>query len=199
MEIAGVELENLQLENIGSWPPLLRKLVIIAILLITLSFGYFFDLNDLADQLDTTTAERQSLQETYARTHHQVINLDTYRSQVNTVKQSLNLLTQQLPTTNEEAALLEELSQQASSSGLQFQSIKPLPEERKGFYIEQPFELLLRGSYHGFGEFVSNISNLQRIVTIHDFSLRDSTPGSGKLEIVVVVKTYWIAQQEKRL
>lgn len=198
MQIAGVELENLQFENIGSWPPFLRKAMILLIGLVTLMLGYFFYLSDLMNQLDALVEERQKLQESFVKTQDQVVNLEAYRNQVNQVRQSLDLLTQQLPTSNDEANLLEELSGEASSSGLQFQSIKPLPEEYKGFYIEQPIQLSFYGNYHSFGEFVSNILNLKRIVTLHDFTLKDPTAGSGKLEITVNAKSYWVSPGVKK-
>jgi type IV pilus assembly protein PilO len=199
MQISGVEVESLQFENIGSWPFGLRATILIIIFVTTIVFGFFFDLTDIAENLASITIQRLKLESDFAQTHHIVINLDAYRQQVETVGKTLALLTQQIPTNNEEAQLLEEISQQASSAGLQFRSIKPLTEARKAFYVEQPLELSLQGSYHSFGEFISSLSSLPRIVTIHNFSIAQGPAGPSKLDITVTVKTYWAAEKlEKR-
>lgn len=191
MQISGVELESLQFENIGSWPIVIRRALIVCIGLVTIFIGYLVDLGDSISTWNTVKQERINAEQKYSTIHHQAVNLDAYRKQVTEVRATLDFLTQQLPRHNEEAQLLEEISQQAAGTGLQFRSIKPLEREYKGFYVEQPVELSFTGTYNSFGEFVSNISNLPRIVTLHDFSLKDEAPGSGRLIITVVAKTYW--------
>ncbi len=194
MEIGSVELESLQLENIGSWPSGIRTVILIILFIATLVAGYFFDLTDIVSNLDTIIAQRKKLESDYAQTHHIVINLDSYREQVEKVKSTLALLSQQIPPNSEEALLLEEISQQASSSGLHFLAIKPLAEERKGFYVEQPLELTLEGDYQGFSEFISHLSSLPRIVTTHDFTITKNAEES-KSRIVVNLKTYWASEK----
>jgi type IV pilus assembly protein PilO len=195
MQIGGVEVESLQFENVGSWPKSLRVIIFIVVFIVALVIGYFFDLSDLSDTFNASRDDRLKLQANYARIYHQAINLDAYRKQVEEVKAQLELITQQLPTSSEEALLLDELSSQASSSGLQFRSIKPLGEQRKGFYVEEPFEISMLGNFNSFGEFVSNLSSLRRIVTLHDFSIKDLSKGQGNLDITVVAKTYWISEE----
>lgn len=194
MEIGGVELDSLEFEHIGSWPLVLRNLILIGVFLMVLLLGYFFDLSDKLSALDNVQAEREQLQLNYTKLYHQALNLDAYRLQVDTVKKTLAEVTKQLPTNNEEAQLLEELSQKAISSGLLFRSIKPGPEERKGFYNEQQFEMALQGTYHGFGQFASALANMHRIVTMHDFTVQKINTGD-KLDIAAFVKIYWISPE----
>lgn len=55
------------------------------------------------------------------------------------------------------------------------------------------------GTYHEFGEFVSGIAALPRIVTLHDYKI---TPGgtarqrSGLLKMDIVAKTYRYLDEE---
>ena len=64
------------------------------------------------------------------------------------------------------------------------------------FYIEKPIAIIVSGSYHGLGAFVSDVADLSRIVTLHDFTIRpigraagSDTPGSI-LTMSILARTY---------
>ena len=61
-----------------------------------------------------------------------------------------------------------DISQTGLAAGLQEKLFQPQPEVKKDFYAELPIKIRLTGSYHQFGEFVSGIAALPRIVTLHD-------------------------------
>lgn len=154
--------------------------------------GYLLQLSDKIDELNSVNDKLAAVKASFVDTQQKVANLDAYKKEVKVVEEELNKLTEQLPPSNEQAGLLEDVSQQASTNGLQFVSIKPGAPENKGFYEENPMELVLSGEYDGFGEFVSNLSNMSRIVTLHDFTLKkNSTSGKGFLMLTVNAKTYW--------
>ena len=192
MEIAGVELDELEFDSIGSWPKQLRAAVIAGVCLVTLVLGYSFELGDLLDQLNDLSGKLTQAKDNFVDTQQKVANLDAYKKEVKIVEDELGKLTEQLPQSNEQAGLLEDISQQASSCGLQFVTIKPKGQENKGFYQESPIELTFSGDYVGFGEFASNVSNMPRIVTLHDFTIqKNDTTGKGPLVMIVTAKTYW--------
>lgn len=202
MEISGIQLEELEFENIGSWPLLFRQILIGCIFVITLLVGYFFILSDKWDALSKARDKRLSLERSFAETQHQVANLGAYKEQVKKVQEELNKLTQQLPQATEAAALLEDISNQAASSGVQISSIKPGVQEFRGFYVENPVELTLFGNFHSFGAFASNISSMPRIVTLHNFTIKtkeqSEKEGAGPLTMVVQAKTYWTSGKEHK-
>ncbi len=192
MEIAGVELETLEFDSIGSWPPFFKKGVILAACAVTFLSGYVFYLNEKISDYINISSQTSSLYSTFVDTQQKVANLENYKKEVTVVETELEKLTEQLPQSNEDAGLLEDISQQAASQRLQFVSIKPGVSESKGFYKENPIELTLSGEYNGLGEFVSNISNMPRIVTFHNFEMkRNTSEGRGSLMMVVQAKTYW--------
>jgi len=192
VEVAGIDLEELEFDSIGSWPKQLRIAVIVGVCFLTFALGYSFDLSDLFSQLSELSTKLEQSKATFIDTQQKVANLDAYKKEVKIVEEELGKLTEQLPQSNEQAGLLEDISQQATSSGLQFITIKPKGQENKGFYQESPMELTLSGDYDGFGEFASNVSNMPRIVTLHDFTIKkNDTSGKGALMMVVTAKTYW--------
>ncbi len=63
--------------------------------------------------------------------------------------------------------------------------------ELKDFYAELPIKIRLTGSYHQFGEFVSGIAALPRIVTLHDIDIKsDNKDAYDQLSLELTAKTY---------
>ena len=64
------------------------------------------------------------------------------------------------------------------------------------FYIEKPIQIVVSGDYHSLGSFVSDVADLSRIVTLHDFAItrkaRRNGGGSsgGQLTMEILAKTY---------
>ncbi|EQD42750.1 Pilus assembly protein, PilO, partial [mine drainage metagenome] len=54
-----------------------------------------------------------------------------------------------------------------------------------------PIQMQLTGGYHQFGEFVSDIAALSRIVTLHDIQIKPIRPGAyNQLNLTLTAKTY---------
>ena len=84
-------------------------------------------------------------------------------------------------------------------SNVHFTDIKVEPEIEQEFFIEQPININAVGGYHEFGNFVSGLAALPRIITIHDFTItpRGSLPSDNstmrkmpELNLVLQTKTY---------
>ena len=87
--------------------------------------------------------------------------------------------------------LLVDISQTGLSAGLEEKLFQPQPEQKKDFYAELPIKISLTGSYHQFGEFVSGIAALPRIVTLHDIEIKSvSKDAYDQLTLDLTAKTY---------
>jgi len=82
-------------------------------------------------------------------------------------------------------------------AGLEFELFKPEAELPAEFYAELPIKIKVTGRYHQFGDFISRVADLSRIVTLHDFSIEPSTTVTNKnkaatnnLVMSVTAKTY---------
>jgi type IV pilus assembly protein PilO len=96
-----------------------------------------------------------------------------------------------LPGKTEVPSLLIDISQTGLAAGLQEKLFQPEAEQRKDFYAELPIKIRLTGSYHQFGEFVSGIAALPRIVTLHDIDVRsDNKDAYDQLSLELTAKTY---------
>ena len=102
--------------------------------------------------------------------------------------ETFGALLEQLPKDTEVPGLLEDITEVAYGSGLSMKSISLEPEKVSEFYVELPIRIDVTGDYHDFGSFVSGVAALPRIVTLHDYAIKESE--GSQLNMVIEAKTY---------
>jgi type IV pilus assembly protein PilO len=187
-----IDLNELDFNDIGAAPLPVKVLMIAVISILILFLGYFLDTKKQLAQLDVAQQEELSLRTTFEEKQSKAANLDAYKEQMATMKASFGALLRQLPEKTEVPGLLEDISHQGLATGLEFRTIRLQPEKEIDFYVELPIEISVVGNYHQFGEFVSNIAALPRIVTLHDFVIHPVTPDANGDSLVmnITAKTY---------
>ncbi len=182
------ELNNLDMSDMGSWP-LAGKVIVIAVLSILIdTLTFFLLVDDKITQLEISEAKEQELRQVYRVKYASAVNLELYKKQMVEMEQTFSYLLKQLPATHETPGLLDDITYAGTSTGLTFVKINWLPEIEKDFYTELPIKIDVVGDYHQFGNFVSEVAKLPRIVSLHDFSV--STDKEERLVFNVVAKTY---------
>jgi len=186
-----IDLNDLDLNNVGSWPAAVKVIACILVMAAILALGYNFHLKDLEVQLDQQRAEEESLKQQFTTKAFQAANLEAYKDQLKEMETSFGALLRQLPSDTEVPGLLEDITRTGLGSGLEFEEIKLQPEVVQQFYIELPIQISVVGSYHDLATFVSGVASLPRIVTLHDFSIAPLSPEStSKLRMSILAKTY---------
>ena len=182
------ELNNLDMSDMGSWP-VAAKAAVVAILVLMIGVLTFFLLvDDQITQLEMSEAKEQELRQVYRVKYASAVNLELYKAQMVEMEQTFSYLLKQLPATHETPGLLDDITYAGTSTGLTFVKINWLPEIEKDFYTELPIKIDVVGDYHQFGNFVSEVAKLPRIVSLHDFSIQ--TEPNERLRFNVVAKTY---------
>mgnify|MGYP003574598336 CR=1 FL=1 len=174
---------------------------VVLICAVVLAAGYYFDTKDRLVELEQTEAKEGLLRTEFETKQAKAANLDAYKRQLEEMRQSFGAMLKQLPDKTEVAALLVDVSQTGLASGLEFELFQPLGEVQKGFYAELPIKLWVFAGYHEFGEFVSGLAALPRIVTIHDVQiapLPENDPERGKLVMEATAKTYRYLEEEPK-
>lgn len=185
------ELKTLDINNVGSWPLIFKAIAIGAICAIVLALGINFDTTKQYNALDVAQKKELELKNTFEQKQEKAVNLNAYRKQKEDMQKIFGEMLRQLPSKTEVAALLVDISQVGLSSGLEFELFKPLDENPIEFYAELPIKIRVIGNYHEFGNFVSGIAALPRIVTIHDFSISaNKAKGKEGLIMEATAKTY---------
>jgi type IV pilus assembly protein PilO len=186
------ELRSLDPRDPGRWPFVVRAGAVGAcFIVLSCLLTYFLVYSDKSDELTQQQTQEQALRGEFKTKHAKAVNLQVYEQQLKDIERSFGALLRQLPGKTEVPNLLVDISQTYSSAGLTQKLFQLQPEVKKDFYAEQPIKIQLTGSYHQFGEFVSSIAALPRIVTLHDIEIKNNSKDAyDQLELDLTAKTY---------
>jgi type IV pilus assembly protein PilO len=190
------DLNNLDFNNIGNWPPAAKGALIAVIVAAVLFLGYWFDVKEQIASLERAEKREQELKSTFEVKARKAANLEAYEQQLAEMRESFGAMLRQLPDKTEVAELLVDISQTGLASGLEFELFKPQGEVPKEFYAELPISIKVNGTYHEFGTFVSGVAALPRIVTVHDIIIQPGKEG-GDLSMEMLAKTYRYLDEEE--
>ena len=187
-DIKNIDPTEIRVDNIGRWPLVVRILGCVVAFIAVLVACYVLIIADLNSQLDQTVRKEAELRETFQQRSYEAANLQAYRDQMLELEARLQTLINQLPSDTEVPGLLEDITETGLSSGLEIESIVLQNENAHDYYIELPISISATGGYHDFATFISGVSGLPRIVTLHDFSIDKGSEALLKLSITA--KTY---------
>ncbi|MGB0204424.1 MAG: type 4a pilus biogenesis protein PilO [Neptuniibacter sp.] len=186
---AGFDINELDLSSSGNWPIGVKLVCYVLVIGVTLGLGWKFYALEKREFLKREVAKEAGLKKTYQNKAFQVSKLDALRKQMADVEERFAELTKQLPTEKEVPGLLDDITNLGRDSGLNIGRISLTNEVRSEFYIELPINVDVQGSYHQMGAFVSGIAALDRIVTLHDYSISPIS-GGGNVRMTIKAKTY---------
>ena len=200
------ELRDLDFNDIGSASASVRYVILGFLLVIILAIGYFLLIKDKTEQLEMVQGLENNLRAEFEQKQAKAANLEAYEAQLAEMQELLETMFRQLPSRTEMDKLLVDVSQTALGSGIDVQLFQPNAEAYHDFYAERPISVRMLGDYHQFGEFVSGVASLPRVVilTMHDIALRranerdiGASAGDGRLVLEGTVKTYRYIDEEE--
>ena len=180
---------DLDFNAAGAWPLPVKAAVTALICIAVVGAGIYFDTRDQLASLDIAEQKEQALKLEFKAKQKKSVNFQDYQDQLAQIEASLDEMIREMPTEEEVASLLVDISQTGLASGLEFKLFKPDAPVVKDFYSELPINIQVVGSYEELGLFVSGLASLPRIVTLHDINI---TPQGkeGTLLMSAVIKTY---------
>ncbi len=195
------EINSLDTSNPGGWPTSIKVASVVFLAILIIVGGYFMFVKDMITNLEGLQKKETDLKNTYSFKYQKAAQLDAYKEQLEEMEIILQSMLRQLPSKNEMSDLIVDVSQTALASGIDNELFEPGAESIKDFYAEKPISLKMKGNYHEFGDFVSGVASLPRVVilTMHDISLKplgDSVLG-GRLLLEGTAKTYRYLDDEE--
>jgi type IV pilus assembly protein PilO len=184
-----INLNELDLSDVARWPTAARAVVILFLMGGVIFLGYWFHTKDQLADLDSAVQKEEGLKVIFETKAKQAANLEAYEKQLEEMRESFGAMLRQLPNQTEVADLLVDVSQTGLASGLEFELFQPGSEVPKEFYAELPINIRVIGGYHEFGDFISGVAALPRIVTIHDVKI-SRVGNTGLLGMSLTAKTY---------
>ncbi|MBI3347582.1 MAG: type 4a pilus biogenesis protein PilO [Burkholderiales bacterium] len=186
------QFQGLNPKEPGQWPLAPKLAASVAVVLATIGAGYFFVLADVQAGLDAERDREPQLRQDYKGKLAQAVNLPELRKQKSQVEEYVTQLEKQLPGKAEIDSLLSDISSAGVGRGLQFELFRPGQVLVKDYYAELPIALRVSGRYHDIGAFAADVSNLSRIVTLHNLVVLapSSRDANATLSMEATARTY---------
>jgi type IV pilus assembly protein PilO len=168
----------------------------LAVFLVVFFIGYYFlienKLQDLDAQADFQTVKIKEFGKKYAL----VSNKETYQTQMIELDLMFASFLEQIPADTEVPEIIEDVTKIAAQSGLVTSTISLDSAVDLGVYYALTINVTVEGDYHDLGEFVAGLTQLKRLISLHDFSLEKTVNGDLKLNLAA--KTFQFNNQENR-
>lgn len=193
------DFKGLDPNDPGQWPLAPRVATLLAIFLVIVVGGWWFDWSEQLTVLETKEREEAVLKEDWVGKKRQAVNLPEYRRQLSEIDRQFGALLKQLPNRSEMESLLADINQAGLGRGLQFELFKPGTEVMKNFYAELPIAVRVTGSYHDLGEFVGDVAQMPRIVTLNDIAIETQKDGVLKFDATAMTYRYLDDEEVARL
>lgn len=187
------QFQGLNPREPGQWPLLPKLAASLGVMLAVIVVGYVLVLSDEQAGLEAERAREPQLRQDYQSKLAQAVNLPELRKQKSQVEEYVTQLEKQLPGKAEIESLLSDINNAGGGRGLQFELFRPGQVLIKDYYAELPIAIKVSGRYHDIGAFAADVSNLSRIVTLHNLvvlapnAAKDPT---GALTMEATARTY---------
>lgn len=188
MDLAAIN--ELDFNESGEWPLPAKIASIVLVCLLVWGLGYYFVIKDKRAELDSLEQKEVELRQSFEVKQAKAINLDAYKAQLAEMRVMFAGMLEQLPRKNEVADLLVDITRTGLVNGLEFELFRPESERPIDFYAELPISMTVTGRYHQFGEFISGVAALPRIVTLHNLKMGPPNENDGLMQMEITAKTY---------
>jgi type IV pilus assembly protein PilO len=187
-QLNNFDINEIDWSRIGVWPLAGRAFVWLMVIAAIIVGAYFGLIKNKDAILNQQIAEEVSLKRAFQQKALEAAKLEQYMQLMVRMEKDFKFLVSQLPEKTQVPGLLDDIDEKGRNSGLEIVSIKLKPESVGDVYVELPIEIIVKGTYHNFGTFISSIAGMSRIVTLHDYTV---TGASGSaLQMIVLAKTY---------
>jgi type IV pilus assembly protein PilO len=136
-----------------------------AAVLLLVAYWYFL-YRPKAEELTVVSAHVDSLDRKNQQAKADIAqgSIQKLRAQAAEYEQSLKVMRQLVPRSNEVPALLEDISTAARRVGLDLATVEPMPVLPGEQFDTYRYKLAVIGGYHPVGQFLSNMGSLNRII-----------------------------------
>ncbi len=191
------DIRDIDFNDLGGATPAARIFLYAFVFVVIAFLGTWFFVKEKREQFERVKAQELELRTELESKQQKAANLDNYKKQLVEMEDLLAAMLRQLPSKTEMDQLLVDVSQTALAAGIDSRRFQPEAEVIHDFYAERPITIEMVGDYHQFGEFISGVAALPRVVvvTMSDLSLLDSQAQAtavrgGHLRLLGTVTTY---------
>lgn len=168
---------NETVEKVIELPIAARLGMLAAFLGLLIGAYWYLFYQTVFEELSKVDEETKNVQTEVSEKKRIAENLPKFEAEVERLNVELRKALSELPDEKEIPQLLERIADKAKGSGLDVKLFRPKVEQRKDFYAEVPVEIEVAGGYHQVATFFDEVSRLERIVNIDQFSMTEPKMG----------------------
>ncbi|MFP4138211.1 MAG: type 4a pilus biogenesis protein PilO [Halomonas sp.] len=191
-----LDWRELDIKEAGIWPWSLQLLLCLLLLGITFAGMHWYLAGPAKETLEQVRGEESRLVRDYRSKAAQAANLEAMREQMTELESRMDALRDMLPSGAEVPGLIDNITDTALDNQLAIDSIRLRDTTVRKHYVEQPFDIQVRGDYHRIASFLAGVAGLPRIVTLHDMTLAPEGE-DGDLRLSMLARTYSYRQREE--
>lgn len=118
------------------------------------------------------------------------IKSDEEALNVRAIETKLEGIRQRLPFEKQTSQILSDLTRSDQSRGINIRLIKPLVLEPIGEFTRVPFQIEMESSFESFGNYISYLENLPRIIVVDNFKIEAKKQRESLLTVQLFVSAY---------
>jgi len=164
--------------------PLDKKIIIVIfamiIILPSVAF-YFLHFTAKTQEINKLESRAANLRKEIAGAKARAAKLDEHLAEMEETQRLFAEASVLLPQKKEIPSLLTNISALGTNSGLNMSRFQPGGERKKEFYAEIPVSLKISGPYHNIGNFLYEVSKLDRIISAQLINLGGGKQQRGEL------------------
>lgn len=159
-----------------------QKMLIAAAACILPCVAFFFlAYSPKTNEIKNLETQKAGIEEEIRKVEKIANDLDKHKAEMAEVQRQFAEASLLLPDEKEIPSLLATISGQATASGLDVLSFKPLAEKPQQFFAEIPVDIGVQGPYHNVGVFLDKISKLPRVVSVNNIKMDSPKQTGGEM------------------
>ena len=158
-----------------------KRLIAVAACILPCVAFFFLAYSPKTSEIKTLETKKAGIEEEIRKVEKIAADLEKHKAEMAEVQRQFAEASLLLPDEKEIPSLLSTISGQATASGLDVLSFKPLPEKPQQFYAEIPVDIGVQGSYHNVGIFLDKISKLPRVVSVNNIKMDSPKQLGGEM------------------
>jgi type IV pilus assembly protein PilO len=148
-----------------------KGIILVSAMILPIAAFMFFYLFPKNDEIVALEKKKVAMEKEITEAKARANELDKHKAEMVATELQFEQASVLLPQKKEIPSLLTNISALGTASGLDFVSFQPKGEVAKEFYAEIPVDISVRGPYHNVGNFLYEISELDRIVSVSNISM----------------------------
>ncbi len=175
-------MKNYDVKKMYQWPTGAKAILIAVICVAILILGYVVDIKPYQDDIEESVKKEENLKEQLHLMMDRQVTIKGNIAQLPVITGLLQQWQSNFLTKNELPTALNDILKLGQSNNLKIVSFSPSTEVKDGIYYKTPVHMDMTGSYDQIGNFVSQLVNDSKMVSIGTFTISRTVTSTSQVD-----------------